>query len=98
MILSIGFRPSQAIAGLHRLGAIVLFTGGHHRKIAIIDSRVLNDGSLNVLSKNESCEIMRCMNSEFLANQVPWILLRSALISRHETPHPGYGTGVVSVA
>lgn len=43
---------------LQDLGVRVLFTSGHHRKIAIIDN-VLYEGSLNILSQNDSCEIMR---------------------------------------
>lgn len=40
------------------LGVRVLFTNGHHRKIAIIDD-ILYEGSLNILSQNDSCELMR---------------------------------------
>ncbi len=40
------------------MGVRVLFTTGHHRKIAIIDD-VLYEGSLNILSQNDSCELMR---------------------------------------
>lgn len=51
----------QAIACLEtldELGAEVLYTGGLHRKIAIVDD-VLWEGSLNILSQNDSCEMMR---------------------------------------
>lgn len=47
------------IDDLQTLGVEVLFTGGHHRKLAIIDQTVLWEGSLNILSQNKSCEIMR---------------------------------------
>ena len=40
------------------LGVKVLFTNGHHRKIAIVDD-ILYEGSLNILSQNDSCELMR---------------------------------------
>lgn len=40
-------------------GISILLTGGHHRKLAIIDREVLWEGSLNILSQNDSCEIMR---------------------------------------
>ena len=43
---------------LQDLGVRVLFTNGHHRKIAIIDD-ILYEGSLNILSQNDSCELMR---------------------------------------
>lgn len=40
------------------LGVRVLFTNGHRRNIAIIDD-ILYEGSLNILSQNDSCELMR---------------------------------------
>jgi hypothetical protein len=61
---------SQAIAVLQDIGAEVLFTGGHHRKLAILDRRVLWEGSLNILSQNDSCEIMRRIESEELAREM----------------------------
>ncbi len=48
-----------SIARLQSIGVIVLFTTGHHRKLAIIDSEILWEGSLNILSQNDSCELMR---------------------------------------
>lgn len=47
-----------AIEVLQGAGVIVLMTTGHHRKIAIVDD-VLYEGSLNILSQNDSCEMMR---------------------------------------
>lgn len=38
---------------------IVLLRGNHHRKIAILDRSILWEGSLNILSFNNSQEIMR---------------------------------------
>ena len=52
-------QAADAIRSFHALGIIVLFTGGHHRKLAIIDSKIIWEGSLNILSFNDSCEIMR---------------------------------------
>lgn len=49
---------------MHNIGIDVLFTNGHHRKIAVIDSDVLYEGSLNILSQNDSCEIMRRIQDE----------------------------------
>lgn len=63
-------QAKQGIAKLQEIGARVLFTGGHHRKLAIIDRRVLYEGSLNILSQNDSCEIMRRMDSKTLASQM----------------------------
>jgi hypothetical protein len=36
-----------------------LCSGNHHRKLAIIDREILWEGSLNILSQNNSREIMR---------------------------------------
>lgn len=51
----------QALACLEtldELGVEVLYTGGLHRKVAVIDD-ILWEGSLNILSQNDSCEMMR---------------------------------------
>jgi phosphatidylserine/phosphatidylglycerophosphate/cardiolipin synthase-like enzyme len=58
------------ILRLQEAGADVLFTGGHHRKLAIIDRKILYEGSLNILSQNDSCEVMRRICSEKLSNQM----------------------------
>ena len=47
-----------AIYALQEMDITVLMTVGHHRKIAIIDD-ILYEGSLNILSQNDSCELMR---------------------------------------
>jgi hypothetical protein len=59
-----------AIAKLQHLGVQVLFTGGHHRKLAILDRQILWEGSLNILSQNDSCEVMRRISSVQLAWQM----------------------------
>lgn len=59
-----------AIAQMQHMGIEVLFTGGHHRKLAIFDKRVLWEGSLNILSQGDSCEIMRRIESETLAREM----------------------------
>lgn len=61
---------TRAIAKLQHLGVQVLFTGGHHRKLAIIDRQILWEGSLNILSQNSSCEVMRRIPSSPLAWQM----------------------------
>jgi len=58
------------ISALINLGVKVLFTGGHHRKLLIIDRSILWEGSLNALSQNSSCEVMRRIESETLAKQM----------------------------
>jgi hypothetical protein len=62
----------QAIEGVETLqdiGIEVLMTVGHHRKLAIIDD-ILYEGSLNILSQNDSCEFMRRIQSGMLAEQM----------------------------
>lgn len=49
----------EAISILQSLDVEVLFTIKHHRKIAIIDREIFWEGSLNILSYYDSCEIMR---------------------------------------
>jgi phosphatidylserine/phosphatidylglycerophosphate/cardiolipin synthase-like enzyme len=51
------------IADLQEIGVTVLMTVGHHRKLAVIDNDILWEGSLNILSQNDSCEIMRRIQS-----------------------------------
>jgi len=60
----------RAISKLQHIGVHVLYTGGHHRKIVVIDRKVLYEGSLNVLSQNSSSEIMRRIESVQLAWQM----------------------------
>lgn len=59
-----------AIDALLEIGVKVLFTGGHHRKLAIIDEQILYEGSLNILSQRDSCEVMRRIDSSVLARQM----------------------------
>jgi len=61
---------TEALATLQRLGIHVIYTDGHHRKLAILDRRVLYEGSLNILSQHNSREIMRRIESVQLAWQM----------------------------
>ena len=61
-----------ALSKLQHMGVNVLFTGGHHRKLAIIDRTILYEGSLNILSQNNSCEVMRRIES----TQLAWQMIR----------------------
>jgi len=61
-----------ALSKLQHMGVNVLFTGGHHRKLAIIDRSILYEGSLNILSQNNSCEVMRRIES----TQLAWQMIR----------------------
>lgn len=59
---------------------VLLENGGHHRKLAIIDCKILWEGSLNILSHNNTREIMRRINSPSVSLQMinflkyPWLL------------------------
>lgn len=59
-----------AISTLQHMGVQVLFTSNHHRKLVVIDRQILYEGSLNVLSQNDSCEVMRRIESVALAWQM----------------------------
>jgi uncharacterized protein (DUF58 family) len=60
----------RAISILQHMGVQVLFTGNHHRKLAVLDRNILWEGSLNILSQSDSCEIMRRVESTPLAWQM----------------------------
>jgi len=64
------YQALDAVATMQGLGVIVLYTTGLHRKLAIIDRRIAYEGSLNILSFSDSCEIMRKMVSETIAIQL----------------------------
>lgn len=68
-----------ALSALNRAGVTILLTGGHHRKVAIIDRAILWEGSLNILSYNQSCEVMRRISSPKIAQD----MLRFIGIERH---------------
>ena len=63
-------QAAEAVVTLQDMGAIVLYTGGHHRKLAIIDRKVFYEGSLNILSYRDSCEIMRRVASSVEAKKL----------------------------
>ena len=66
----------HSIELLQGAGAIVFITGGHHRKLVIIDRAILYEGSLNVLSQSDSCEVMRRIESTQLAREMIEFMLR----------------------
>lgn len=45
----------------------LLCVGNHHRKLAILDRKILWEGSLNILSQTHSREIMRRIENEEIA-------------------------------
>lgn len=60
----------DAVAAMQELDIEVLYTVKLHRKLAIIDDDTLWEGSLNILSQNDSCELMRRICSLQLVFQV----------------------------
>lgn len=52
-------QAAEAVALFHELDIVVLHTVRHHRKLAIVDNEIIWEGSLNILSFSDSCEIMR---------------------------------------
>ena len=54
----------ESVAALQDVGVEVYMTVGHHRKLIFIDNRIMWEGSLNMLSQNDSCEFMRRIDSE----------------------------------
>jgi phosphatidylserine/phosphatidylglycerophosphate/cardiolipin synthase-like enzyme len=63
-------KANQVIASLLHKGIQIVYTHGHHRKLAIIDRSILYEGSLNILSQNRSSEVMRRTESVQLAWQM----------------------------
>lgn len=49
---------------------VLLCEGGHHRKLAMIDRKVLWEGSLNILSQSHSREFMRRIESRQLTEEL----------------------------
>ena len=65
---------------LARLGVEVRLLPNHlHRKLAILDRKILWEGSLNILSQNGSSEIMRRIDSPKLACQMLRFIKHNAI-------------------
>jgi phosphatidylserine/phosphatidylglycerophosphate/cardiolipin synthase-like enzyme len=59
------------IAELEIIGIKVLFaTGNHHQKIAILDRKILWEGSLNIMSQVKSHEVMRRTENKQCASEM----------------------------
>jgi phosphatidylserine/phosphatidylglycerophosphate/cardiolipin synthase-like enzyme len=63
-------QAQNGVTALQNIGIEVLYTGNHHRKLAIVDRKILYEGSLNILSQSDSCEVMRRIESANLAEQM----------------------------
>lgn len=64
-------QSEEAITWCEVMGIQVrLCLGNHHRKLAILDRKILYEGSLNILSQTYSREIMRRIEDEREALQM----------------------------
>ncbi|OGE63108.1 hypothetical protein A2964_03325 [Candidatus Daviesbacteria bacterium RIFCSPLOWO2_01_FULL_40_27] len=59
---------------------VLLCIGNHHRKLAILDRKILWEGSLNILSQTRSREIMRRIEEKALALEMLEFLKLNSLI------------------
>ena len=62
-------QAEEAIRDFEKIGVQVIISGYNHRKLAILDRKVLWEGSLNILSQTYSQEIMRRIDSETKAKE-----------------------------
>jgi phosphatidylserine/phosphatidylglycerophosphate/cardiolipin synthase-like enzyme len=69
----------RTVASLQYKGIQVIYTHGHHRKLAIIDRSILYEGSLNILSQNNSTEVMRRTESV----RMTWEMARFVRVDRY---------------
>lgn len=61
------YDAEEAISYFETIGIqVLLCVGNHHRKLAILDRKILWEGSLNILSQTYSREIMRRIDDEGL--------------------------------
>ena len=68
---TMGYQSEQEITNFELMGIqTFLCSGNHHRKLAIIDRKILWEGSLNILSQNNSREIMRRIEGKKFANEM----------------------------
>lgn len=64
-------QSEEIISYCERIGIqILLCLGNHHRKLAILDRKVLWEGSLNILSQTYSREIMRRIEDKKLTMEM----------------------------
>jgi hypothetical protein len=63
-------QAQESLSLLQSAGIEVLFTVKHHRKLAIVDREIIYEGSLNIFSYRDSCEIMRRTTSALEAEML----------------------------
>ncbi len=69
--IKMALQSEAEIANFERIGVQTLICkGNHHRKLAILDRKVLWEGSLNILSQAYSREIMRRIDHQKLAEEM----------------------------
>lgn len=59
----------ESVEQMQSIGVQIIMTVGHHRKLAVVDEEILWEGSLNILSQNDSCEFMRRIDSEHITRE-----------------------------
>lgn len=65
------YQSEESISLFERMGIqVLLCLGNHHRKLAILDRKILWEGSLNILSQCKSREIMRGIENEELTMEM----------------------------
>jgi phosphatidylserine/phosphatidylglycerophosphate/cardiolipin synthase-like enzyme len=75
-------QSEEVISYCERIGIqVLLCLGNHHRKLAILDRKVLWEGSLNILSQTYSREIMRRIENDRLALEMFNFLKLSKFLS-----------------
>lgn len=68
---NMGTQSEQTIWIFEIMGVqTLLCVGNHHRKLAILDRKILWEGSLNILSQAQSREIMRRIDDKGLTIQM----------------------------
>lgn len=64
-------QSEEVISYCERIGIqVLLCLGNHHRKLAILDRKILWEGSLNILSQTYSREIMRRIEDKDLTMEM----------------------------
>ncbi len=64
-------QSEQQIRNFEQIGVqVFVCEGNHHRKLAILDRKILWEGSLNILSQSHSHEIMRRVEEEESAKEM----------------------------
>jgi HKD family nuclease len=85
--LSMEVQSEEAIRTFEIMGVqTLLCVGNHHRKLAILDRKILWEGSLNILSQTHSREIMRRIESKELSLQM-FNFLKLSDKNRNVTPY-----------